>query len=152
MLVHLALIQSGGCSRVNRMLKVVVSAVFAFGLSAGPGWAAAGEPVRPGDPGRPYEQDLDSILEAMQDLLRAGTQEWRDHVEAEGQFSPGSPDEDAWGRLQLKLYPNGRRDAEGAVGVDGWFRFSPIPHAEQFAFQFRVFKVAPPATFPDSVL
>ena len=108
-----------------------VAIVFFLMFTAGPVWAAGGEPF---DPDAPFQQGLTTSL--LRSLLNQAFDRLEDHIEIMGTLDSDDGKGDRQGHLQLKFYPEGKSKSDEHVAAEGWFHVTPEGGQHDWHFRF----------------
>ena len=118
-------------------MKTLTASIMVL-LLAVPVWAGEGRPTS--DDGSfnfdlPFEEAFEK--HALRSLLDRAIGAVEDHIEVNGKLRRGDHGGDREGRLELKLYPNGKSRSDEHVGAEWSFRFSPDAGNTEFNLRFK---------------
>lgn len=131
------------------MKQLVLSCTLVSALLS---WASPSLAEAPSfDPEQPFQAFSSQMLRA---LLNQALDVLEDHIEVAGEVSGPNSKGDQSGRLQLKLYPNGKSQSDEHLKAEGWFSISPDIGRHDFHFRLQRQDDSPrlPSQHPDSVL
>lgn len=107
--------------------------VFSLVIAAIPAQAAESGGGDPSSDSGTYRFDLDSGLSALKGLLSMADLYLNEYFDLDGQIHPGTSQDNRWGKLHFKFYPEGRSRSENGIDADTWFKSED----GQFSFHFK---------------
>ena len=112
------------------MVRAIAVGFFLI-CTAGPVWATEAEPF---NPDAPFQQGLTTSL--LRSLLNQAFDRLEDHIEIMGKLDSDDVKGDRQGRLQLKVYPEGKSKSDQHVAAEGWFHVAPEGGQQDWHFRF----------------
>jgi hypothetical protein len=92
----------------------------------------------------PFEEAFDK--QVLRSLLNRALNAVEDHIEVNGRLRRGDHAGDREGRLELRLYPNGKSRSDEHVGAEWSFRFSPDAGNAELNLRFKSSKPSSSST------
>ncbi len=111
------------------MIRTIAAGFFLI-CTTGPVWAAEVEPF---NPDAPFEQGLTTNL--LRSLLNQTFDRLEDHLEIRGTLDSADRKGDRQGRLQFKIYPEGKSQSDQHVAAEGWFHVAPEGGQQDWHFR-----------------
>lgn len=116
-------------------------------LLAVPVWAGEGRPNQDDKTFNfdlPFEEAINK--QVLRSLLNQAIDAVEDHIEVNGRLRRGDHAGDREGRLELRLYPNGKSRSNEHVGAEWSFRFSPDDGNAELNLRFKSSKPSSSST------
>lgn len=101
-------------------------------LMAAPLWAGEPEPF---DPEQPFQQAISSSV--LRSLLNKALDHLENFLELSTDLTSDDTTGNRQGRLQLKVYPEGKGKSNQHFLAEGWFRLGPGHTLRDFSLRFQ---------------
>lgn len=120
-----------------------------FVLMAAPLWAGEPESF---DPEQPFQSAISSSV--LRSLLNQALDEVENFLELSTELTSEEMTGNRQGRLQLKVYPEGKRKSNQHFLAEGWFHLGPGHTLRDFSLRFQnpAPQNKPPSLLPDDIL